>query len=261
MKKEISYFQYQKELDYPVFVRLEDQGFEYKVEGILSSMGFSKLEEEEFKRIEIINNETRILNLGDASMKAARQIDQAGAFDAYGPESVTEFGSYDVYRYKGVGMTLMGHSSTMWEGAVKNIEANISETKALITRYLSHALAPFGVVSFWGVPVDEGFVVMKPKEANFESVFVDIENNCFMTQDGIKDIDFGTQILRLDDSLKGKIRAMKKEELVSFLSTKTCFLSPKGLDFRLKATVFELSSMVEGYIYPAQNFKPRASAA
>ena len=131
MKKEISYFQYQKELDYPVFVRFESQDFEYQLESVLSSMGFSKLQEEEFRRIQIINDETRILSLGDASMKAARQIDQPGAFDAYGPESVTEFGSYDVYRYKGVGMILMGHNSTMWEGAVKNIEKSTKKAPKL----------------------------------------------------------------------------------------------------------------------------------
>ena len=260
MTKEISYFQFQKELGYPVFVRFEEKDLEFKCESMLTKMGFSKLGEEEFKQIEIVNDKTRILNIQGASIKVAKQIDQAGAFDSYGPESVREFGTYDVYRYKGVGMIMCGHNSTLWEAGIKSIEKNPLEVKTLVVRYLSLALAPFGVISFWGVPVNEGFVIMKAGEANFETVFVDIDNNCFITQDGIQDISFDTQILRLDESLKGRVKGMSKEELVSFLSVKTCYLSGRGLDPRIKDSIFELANTVEGFIYPVENFKPRNGA-
>ena len=43
MNSEVTYYQYQKELDYPVFVRFEDKDFEHSFSGILSSFGFTKL--------------------------------------------------------------------------------------------------------------------------------------------------------------------------------------------------------------------------
>jgi hypothetical protein len=257
MTKDISYFQFQKELGYPVFVRFEDNELQHQYEPLLTTMGFSKLDEEEFKKVEIINKKTRILKIQTASLKVKKQIEQPGLYDSYGPESITDLGTYDVYRYKAVGMIVCGFNSTVWEAGVKNIERYPLEIKVLITRYLSMALAPFGIVSFWGVPVTEGFVVMNQNEANSESVFVDVDNNCFVTQDGTQSIRLETQILRLDEFLSGRVKKMGKEELVSFLSNKTCFLSSRGLDDRIKNSIFKLARNVEGVIYPRSNFKPR----
>lgn len=261
MTKDISYFQFQKTLGYPVFVRFENADLQHQYEPLLSTMGFTQLDEEEFKKVEIINKKTRILKIQEASLKVKKQIEQPGMFDSYGPESITNFGSYDVYRYKSVGMIVCGFNSTIWEAGVKNIEKYPLEIKTLLTRYISMALAPFGIVSFWGVPVNEGFVVMNQKEALCESIFVDIDNNYFLTQDGVQDIKFETQILRLDEFLNGRVKGMSKEELVSFLSNKTCFMSSSGLDPRIRDSIFKLAGTVEGFIYPRANFKPRDKAA
>jgi hypothetical protein len=67
----------------------------------------------------------------------------------------------------------------------------------------------------------------------------------------------GMQILRLDESLKERVKGMSKEELVSFLSTNNCFFSYKGLDFKVREAIYELVSMVDGYVYPVENFQPR----
>jgi hypothetical protein len=257
MIKDISYFQFQKELGYPVFVRFEDNDLQHQYEPLLTAMGFSKLDEDEFKQVEIINKKTRILKIQTASIKVKKQIEQPGMYDSYGQESVTDFGTYDVYRYKSVGMIVCGFNSTIWEAGVKSIERYPLEIKTLITRYLAMALAPFGIASFWGVPVSEGFVVMNQAEANSESVLIDIDNNCYITQDGIQSIQVETQILRLDEFLNGRVKKMSKEELASFLSNKTCFLSSRGLDHRIKDSIFKLVHHVEGVIYPRANFKPR----
>ncbi len=260
MTKQVSYFQFQKSLGYPVFVRFEDEQLESNLESLVTSMGFTKLEENEFKKIEIINAKTRILSLGKASLKVAKQIDGPGPFDAYGPESTTEYPSYNVYRYKHFGVILCGHNTAMWQAGIKNCGPKSVELKTIITRFISLALAPFGIVSFWGVPVGEGFVIMNPKEANYESIIVDVDNRCFISQDGVVAIDFETKVLRLDESLHGRTRQMSKEELVSFLSTRTCYLSNKGLDHRLKSSIYQLVKQVEGVVYPVENFKPRAAA-
>lgn len=257
MNKEISYFQFQKELGYPVFIRFQDVALQHQYEPLLSTMGFTELDEEEFKKVEIINRKTRILKISAASLKVKKQIEQPGMFDSYGLESVTNYGTYDVYRYKSVGLIVCGFNSPIWEAGVKSIEKYPFEIKALITRYISMALAPFGIIGFWGVPVSEGFVVMNQKDSNSESIFVDMDNHCFITQDGIQDIQFETQILRLDEFLKGRVKGMSKEELVSFLSNRTSFISSTGLDARVRDSIYNLAKSVEGYIYPKANFKPR----
>lgn len=258
MKNEVNYYQYQKDLNYPVFVRFEDSDLELNFTQILNSFGFSKLSEDELKTVSLEQSQTKVLRIQKASLRVGKQIDQAQSMDSYGPENITQRGSYDVYRYKGVGMLIFGDGNYFWELGVKpNVEKYTNELKTMMVRYLSWALSPKGIVSFWGVPVDEGFVVMKPKEANFESIFVDVSAGVYITQDGVKEMPAGMQILRLDESLKGRVKGMKKEELISYLSTNNCYFSYQGLDFRVREAIYELVTMVDGYIYPVENFKPQ----
>jgi hypothetical protein len=258
MNSEVTYYQYQKGLDYPVFVRCEDKDFEHSFSGILSSFGFTKLTAEELKTVSFEQSQTKVLKIEKANLRVSKQIDQGHSLDQYGPENITQLGSYDVYKYKGVGMLIFGDGNYFWELGVKsNVEKYTNEIKTMMVRYLSWALAPKGIVSFWGVPVDEGIVVMKPKEANFESIFIDVKAGVYITQDGVKDMPAGMQILRLDESLKERVKGMSKEELVSFLSTNNCFFSYKGLDFKVREAIYELVSMVDGYVYPVENFQPR----
>lgn len=257
MSSEVNYYQYQKDLNYPVFVRFEDKDFEQSFSPILDSFGFKKLTEEDLKTISFEQTQTKVLRVTKASLRVAKQIDQGHSLDAYGPENITQLGSYDVYKYKGVGMLIFGDGNYFWELGVKNLEKNINEIKTMMVRFLSWALAPKGVISFWGVPVDEGIVVMKPKEANFESIFIDVEAGVYITQDGVKEMSAGMQILRLDETLKGRVKGMSKEELISFLSTNNCYFSYQGVDFRVREAIYEFVSMVDGYVYPIENFKPR----
>ena len=258
MNSEVTYYQYQKELDYPVFVRFEDKDFEHSFTSILDSFGFTKLTDAELKTVSLEQSQTKVLRINKASLRVSKQIDQGHSLDEYGPENITQLGSYDVYKYKGVGMLIFGDGNYFWELGVKsNVEKYANEIKTIMVRYLSWALAPKGIISFWGVPVDEGIVVMKPKEANFESIFIDIEAGVYITQDGVKDMPSDMQVLRLDESLKDRVKRMSKEELVSFLSTNNCYFSYQGLDFRVRAAIYEFVTMIDGYVYPIENFQPR----
>jgi hypothetical protein len=258
MKNEVSYYQYQKDLDYPVFVRFEDKDFELRFTTILDSFGFKKLTEDELKTVSLEQSQTKVLRIQKASLRVSKQIDQGHSLDNYGPESITPLGSYDVYKYKGTGMLIFGGGDYFWELGVKsNVDKFTNEIKTMMVRYLSWALAPKGIIGFWGSPVDEGIVVMKPKESNFESIFIDVKSGVYITQDGVKDMPGGMQILRLDESLKGRTKRMSKEELISFLSTNNCYFSYQGLDTKVREAIYEFVTMVDGYVYPVENFKPR----
>lgn len=253
----VSYYQFQKTLGYPVFLRFEDQDFELKLSDLITQMGFEKLKADELKNISFDKYQTKVLKMQPANFRVSKQIDQSHALDTYGRENLTQLGSYDVYRYKGLGMMILAEGNYFWELGLKNVESQLSDVKVILTRFLSWSLAPLGVIGFWGVPVDEGVVVMKPKEANFESFFIDIKQTKIMSIDGVKDISPGFQLLRLDPTLRDTTKKMRKEELVSFLSTNTSYFSHQGLEITLKETIYDFAMMVDGYIYPVENFKPR----
>lgn len=258
MKDEkVKYFQFKKELGYPIFIRIEEEEIELKLEGLISKMGFEKVESDQLKNISFHKNQTKVLKIKKANFRVSRQIDQSHALDTYGPENLTMLGSYDVYRYKNVGMLIFGGENYFWELGLKNIDSSQDEIKVIFTRFLSWALAPMGVVGFWGVPVDDGAVVMKPKEANFESFFIDVKKMKIISVDGIKDIFAGFQLLRLDATLKNSTRIMKKEALLSFLTMNTTYFSYQGIDINLKTAIYDFSILVDGYVYPVENFKPR----
>lgn len=255
--KNVSYYQFRKDLGYPVFLRFEDQDFELKLSEVITQMGFEKLKAEELKDISFDKFQTKVLKIQPANFRVSKQIDQSHSLDMYGPENLTQLGNYDVYRYKGLGMMIFGDGNYFWELGLKNVDSQQLQVKVVLTRYLSWALAPLGVIGFWGVPVDEGVVVMKPREANFESFFIDTRKTKIMSIDGVKDINPGFQLLRLDPTLKDRTKGMRKEELVSFLSTNTSYFSHQGLDFTLKESIYSFSMMVDGFVYPVENFKPR----
>lgn len=255
--KNISYYQFYQELNYPIFIKFESADFELNFQQILNDLGFSKVENKKLSKINIEKNTTKVLSIKEAVPKVVRQIRSIHfSSDRYGDESITPFGHYDLYRYRDVGMMVMGHEN-YWEMGVCFREDRVLKIKVMVTRFLSLALASQEVVGFWGVPVEEGFVVRKPQEANFESLFIDVHRGVILTQDGLKKIGAHLQILRLDETIHGESRRMTRESLVSFLCTNTTYFSYKGLDYQLRMAIFELVTYAEGIIYPVENFQPR----
>ncbi len=252
-----SYYQFQKDLGYEVYLRFEDFEFENQFSETLEVMGFQKVERDKIKSLAFKQNQTRVLRVIKATPRISRQIGRSDfVFDKYGPESFSQMGSYDVYRYKNVGMMVVGNQNFLWELGVKSTKDQ-NAIRTILTRYLSFAMAPMGVVGFWGVPIEEGFVVMSPRAANFESVFVDLNKQVLITYDGVKYIEADLQILRLDTTLRDEMKGMKKEQLLSFLSMNTSHISYTGMDTAISSTIWELSQVASGYIYPESNFKPR----
>lgn len=252
------YYQFATKLNYQVFARMEDEHLERDLLPILNEMGFSRIDSEKLKTIEFSRSETKVLKLSKASLRVSKQIlGVSNGIDNYGPESISSQGGYDVYRYKGVGMMIFSQQSPTWEMGVLDPDKNSKSVKVMLTRFVSWALASKGVVGFWGVAVEEGLVVMKPKQSQFESIFIDINQMAMITQDGVKTISGNLQVLRLDDTLKDSTKQMSKEALLSFLCSNTTHLSYTGLPTTMRASLFEVSSFANGIVYPVDNFMPR----
>lgn len=257
-EKNFSYYQFRKSLGYQVYLKFEDFEFETQVMETIKMMGFDKVESKNIKQVSFLRGQTKLLKVMKATPRVARQISQPDmAFDKYGDESISNLGNYQVYRYKNVGMMIFDESSAMWELGLKGLH-NQDALRIIFTRFLSYALEPLNIIGFWGVPVDEGFVVRSPIKAEFESVFVDINKNVILTYDGVREIQSEIQILRLDETLRDEMRIQTKESLISFLSMNTCSLNYTGLSFKMKSLLFDICQVAQGYIYPENNFKPRA---
>lgn len=252
-----TYYQFQKELGYQTYLRFEDLDFETQLGEVLSIMGFDHVDRDDVKGIDFDPRRTKVLKVVKATPAVARQISKPNFLsDKYGPESLSQTGRYELYRYKNVGMMIFNENTGLWELGLKDTNDQ-KALRMILTRFLSFALAQVGVIGFWGVPVDEGFVVMSPKAANFEALFVDIKKNQLITYDGVKNIEYGLQILRLDSTLFNEARPMKKEALISFLSMNTTYLSQYGMNFQLRDAIFDLCKIADAYVYPEENFKPR----
>ncbi|MBD66373.1 MAG: hypothetical protein CME62_14275 [Halobacteriovoraceae bacterium] len=252
-----SYYQWRSEMNYQVFLRFDDFDFESHFSDTLEILGFDKVERSKIKDITIKPRETKILKVTRANPRIAREITRSDfLFDKYGPESLSERGQYQIYRYRNVGMMLFNEYSALWELGVKSTQDSTA-LRMIFTRFLSYALADVGVFGFWGVPVDEGFVVMKPLAANFESVFIDLTKDVLITYDGVKSLSEELHILRLDSTLNNESKPMSREELMSFLSNNTNYLSYQGMGYRFRDQIMELSRLAYAYIYPEDKFRPR----
>jgi hypothetical protein len=259
-----AYYQFQKDLNLPIYVCLDPQSFEAGIGEFLGVMKFTKLtEKEEPAVLEVLrkNNNARLLNISEASPVVARQIEATVESDRYGLESIIPKSGYRVYRYKGVGLMVYSFGAKLWElGCYSDFGASKEKKLAfrmVINRYLSWALVNHGILGLWGVTVDEGMVLQRANESKGEVVFVDVVGNKIISLDGIKKLGPKFKVLRLDPMLKGRNIRMTNEELLSFLSAHCSYLDSSGLSIPVRQMIQTLSKMTEGLVHPEESFRPR----
>ncbi len=261
---DVSYFQFAKELDLPIYIKVDFGTFDKKLATLLKELRFEELPKE--KHQTILDNlrkkaHSRLLILEEATPIVARQIDSALETDRYGSEGITPKEGYRVYRFKGQALLVYSFSSLVWQlGCFADFGAegkDCSEARTVINRFLSWALSPLGIVGFWAMPVEEGMVVFRNAESKGEAVFIDVMNQTLITQDGIKKIKGRFNILKLDSTLRGRNIRMSSEELMGFLTSHSSFFDYSGLSMAVRQMIHELSKQAQGLVHPRENFKPR----
>jgi hypothetical protein len=259
-----TYFQYFKEMNLPVYIRFDLAAFDGLLFSFLTKMRFSEMKESdaEEKVMSMLKKDSRarLLTMEIASLAVSRTIDSVVESDRFGNESIVPKDGYRVYRHKDVALMIYSFGASEWRLGVYadfgNKEGRVAY-RTVINRYLSWALAPNGFVGFWGVPVEEGIVVMKARESEGEVVFVDILGRRFISQDGASTMHSRFKILRLDSALKGRNVRMGTEELFSFLTVHTSYFDYQGPSTAVRQMLQALSRMTEGLIHPRESFKPR----
>lgn len=259
-----TYFQFQKDLNLPIYISADLSSFENSFGDFLVKMKFTKLtdKEETNAQSEIKkNNQARILHISEASPLVAKQIEGTMESDRYGVESIIPKDGYRVYRYKAAGLMVYSFGAKEWQlGCYKDLGCNtqtIFSGRMIINRFLSWALVPHGLVGIWGVTVDDGIVSQRPIDSKGEVVFIDILGQRMISCDGIKKLRPHFKILRLDPLLKGRNIKMTSEELLSFLTAQCSYLDSSGLSVPVRQMIQALEKMTEGLFHPLESFRPR----
>lgn len=260
-------FQYHDQRNFPVYVGVQGFGEDEALTDILKILEQMKFSELSPKEVESIPTrlesevQSRMLVLKPASSKVAAQIESASRSDRFGFESVLPKTGYKVYRFKGMALMVYSYAADVWECGITEAfgqgDSGIFAARTVINRFLSWALAPHGVIGFWGVPVKEGMVVLKQSDSQAEVVFVDMNEKSMLSMDGKKSLPLRFRILRLDNKLSGRNIRMTSDELLSFLSVHSSFLDPTGLSRPMRQLLQALSRSAEGLIHPRESFQTR----
>lgn len=260
-----TYLQYHKDIQLPVFIKFNPEEFEPQLEKFLLGLGFVKMKDGDGLDAEKKLNRTqggRLLTISEASVQVAKQIEMTLESDRYGGESVTPKPGYRVYRYRGVGLLIYSLAASEWQLGVYShfgSEGQVVEARTIMGRFLGWALSSLGYVGFWGTPVEEGAVIMKPQRAFGEFFMLDVMNRRMITLDGVVKMKPQFRLLRLDSTLKGRNIRMSGEEYLSFLLHHTCFFDYAGPTVAVRQLVQALSKSTEGIIHPEESFRPRSN--
>ena len=258
-----TYFQWNQEAGYPVYVRCDLTQFGAEMLTLLAQMRFTEIEPTKLQEVQQhldSNPYGRVLSIKQAGQNVAKQIDQVAESDRYGAESIVPKEGYNVYRYRGVGLLVYAFSHMEWELGCFNSFGKAEDRiiyHSIMNRFLSWALAPLGVIGFWGVPVDEGMVVLRQKESRGETVYLDVKKRKLLSLDGVSEMKPRFKILRLDPNLNGRNIKMSSEELLCFLSVQSTYFDYRGLSVPVRQLICTLAVSTEGLVHPQESFKPR----
>ncbi len=242
------FFQWQKAQGYPVFLRIGKDLLEGRLQKLIADLGFQEVPTSEHRKIPLDRMGTKVLTISRASMRVAQQVNLADSLDRYGHENLSYHSSAQVYLYRRIGLMVISPLTNLWElGLASQLQTTeeLMGLRVMLNRYLGWALAPLGVMGFWGVATSEGLVAMKQSQSFGEVVFVDVAKHLLLSSSGTQALGAGFTILRADKTGQAGKR-LGREELVSFLNTANIFFTHGSLPMSLRKTALELGSTARG---------------
>lgn len=239
-----SYFQYRKAHGYPVYLRFSQPEIQSKFLHLLNEIGFHELTEKEVKKISLQKFSTRILSIQGASSRMQQLINGSDLLDKYGHETLSFQAGMPMYVNKKVALMVMPTAKQVWDLAVNPDMTNTDQMiglRVVLVRFLAMALAESGVLAYWGTVKDETVVVMKQANSFGEAVLIDHGKKIIFSNGGEMRLGSSFKIVRKDKDTKVP-SAMGREELISFLSVSSCYLTFTGLPTKMKQSIYNLSS-------------------
>ncbi len=250
MEKQFSYYQFQKDLNYPIYLRFENFEFENLFVEVIEILGFQKIERDEVKNHNLSSSETRVLKIVSASSAVKQKMELAqGGFSLSHDEVFHSLGLYDVYIFKKVAMMVLGERNPLWELGVTDTSDQVA-LKIVLNRFLSQSMAMLNVAAFWGCAIEKGFISQSLKECQGNALFIDPKNKKMISSGKVIDIDNDFSILRLIPTRAEQGTTMTKENFYSFLSVKTIYPDPVYKPEKLNLAIYDIANSYQGVFYP-----------
>ena len=241
------YFQFRKPHDYPVYLRFREDEFNQKFSHQLTELGFSLLNDNESKKIQLHRAHTKMLTVQFASTRLNQQM-MGSDLDKYGSEVLSIQAGTPVYTYRKVGIMALPTAKPLWDLALHSEIAHTDQMvgfRILLVRFVAQALADQGVLSYWGTVQDGAVIVMKQGLSFGEAVFIDWNKKVIFSNGGEVKMNSHLKVIRKDKDYKAAT-SMGREEVISFLSVSTCLLSFNGITNPMKRAIVEMSAQVTG---------------
>lgn len=250
-----NYYQYRKNHDYQVYIRIQQEDNNSKFTHIMNEMGFNLLTDQECKKIQLHKNQTKLLTIQYASTRLQQQINGSDLLDKYGSESLSLQGGMPVYTYRKVGIMGVPAGRSLWDLALNPEILHTDQMvglRIILIRYLSQSLAEQGVLCYWGTVKDSAVVIMKQAQSFGEAVLIDVNKRSIFSNGGEIKLGSFLKIIRKDKetSVGGK---MSREDLIGFMSVSTCLLSFNGITSSMKKAIFDLSAHSMGSFAVTEN--------
>ena len=250
--KKMTYFQYQKRLNLPIYIRAELDVFDPCLTKLLRELHFVPLDGEEAVeargRVERVEG-GRLLTLEEASPMTAKKIDCIGELGQYGEESITPGYDCQIYRYRSVSIMPHSYDSPFWGlGCYKGFGGgeNLTAHRIVLNRFLSYALLPLGMIGLWGEAVEGGIALLRPNRGEGRAVFIDIQRETLLASKGGVPIDPRFTIFRLSTRYLNRDVVMEAEELLPCLFSHLCYFSYLGPGKFTRRAILVLARLVRG---------------
>ncbi|HXH31168.1 MAG TPA: hypothetical protein VNJ01_10185 [Bacteriovoracaceae bacterium] len=196
----------------------------------------------------MVNSNTKVLTVQDASPRLQQQINGSDLLDKYGQECLSLRLGVPTYTYRKVGMMGLPLKKMLWD-LVLNPEISHTEQmvglRVLIIRFISQSLSEMGVLCYWGTIKDDTVIVMKQYQSFGEAVLIDFCKKMVFCNGGEMALGNSLKIIRKDKEVSMTI-LMSREELIGFLSVSTCLLSFNGISSSMKKAIYDLSTTASG---------------
>lgn len=252
----MSTLQFRKELGYPIYLKIDEEQFYPEILSHLEHLGFTPLDNEDdlkFRSDLLTTPNARILHIREASNIVARQIDEALDSDRFGKESLVAQDGYKVYRFARQAMMVFSYAALDWEMACFSDfgqnQADITDFNIIINRYLSYALAPIGVIGFWGSLKTNELFLSKKDESIGEVIYFDVYKKVIIDGEKIQKFKPRLNIVKFDHYSKREKQMRSKEELLTLLTLNTSYMD-LGNNTAVRQILRTLLQFVQGVIRP-----------
>lgn len=238
-----AYFQFRKPYGYEIYLRFKESELNPKFTHVLTEMGFSALNDSEIKKVQLHLISTKLLTVQEANPRLEQIISGPDSLDKYGSESLSLQNGTPLYTFRKVGIMAMPSTRSHWELAIHTSIAHTDQMvgfRVILVRFISQALADYGVISYWGTVKDDTVYMMKQANSFGEAVFIDFNKRMIFLNGGEVKIGSSVKIIRKDKAAHSRL-PLSREDLIGFLSVSTCLLSFSGITSSMKKTIYDLS--------------------